>query len=37
MGAVTGVASFEYDHSQTGVAPNDDRAAPVFRFRCFSD
>jgi hypothetical protein len=32
--AVTGVAFFDYDHGQTGVAPNAIELHPVLAFRC---
>jgi hypothetical protein len=31
---VTGVAFFDFDHSQTGVAPNAIELHPVLAFRC---
>ena len=31
---VTGVAFFDYDHGQTGVAPNAIELHPVLRFAC---
>jgi hypothetical protein len=31
---VTGVAFFDYDHGQTGVAPNAIELHPILRFRC---
>jgi len=34
--AVTGVVFFDYDHGQTGVAPNAIELHPVLRFRCLS-
>jgi hypothetical protein len=34
--AVTGVAFFDYDHGQTGVAPNAIELHPVLAFRCLS-
>jgi hypothetical protein len=34
--AVTGVAFFDYDHGQTGVAPNAIELHPVLRFQCLS-
>jgi len=34
--SVTGVAFFDYDHGQTGVAPNAIELHPVLRFRCLS-
>jgi hypothetical protein len=34
--AVTGVAFFDYDHGQTGVAPNAIELHPVLGFRCLS-
>lgn len=34
--AVTGVAFFDYDHGQTGVAPNAIEPHPVLRFQCLS-
>jgi hypothetical protein len=33
---VTGVAFFDYDHGQTGVAPNAIELHPVLGFRCLS-
>jgi hypothetical protein len=32
--AVTGVAFFDYEHGQTGVAPNAIELHPVLRFQC---
>jgi hypothetical protein len=34
--AVTGVAFFDYDHGQTGVAPNAIELHPILAFRCLS-
>jgi hypothetical protein len=34
--AVTGVAFFDYDHGQTGVAPNAIELHPVLGFRCLT-
>lgn len=31
---VTGVAFFDFDHGQTGVAPNAIELHPVLAFRC---
>lgn len=33
---VTGVAFFDFDHGQTGVAPNAIELHPILRFRCLS-
>jgi hypothetical protein len=33
---VTGVAFFDFDHGQTGVAPNEIELHPVLAFRCLS-
>jgi hypothetical protein len=33
---VTGVAFFDFDHGQTGVAPNAIELHPVLAFRCLS-
>jgi hypothetical protein len=33
---VTGVAFFDFNHGQTGVAPNAIELHPVLAFRCFS-
>jgi hypothetical protein len=33
---VTGVAFFDYDHGQTGVAPNAIELHPILRFTCLS-
>ena len=33
---VTGVAFFDYDHGQTGVAPNAIELHPILGFRCLS-
>lgn len=33
---VTGVAFFDFDHGQTGVAPNAIELHPVLGFRCLS-
>jgi hypothetical protein len=33
---VTGVALFDYDHGQTGVAPNAIELHPVLAFRCLA-
>lgn len=33
---VTGVAFFDYDHGQTGVAPNAIELHPILAFRCLS-
>jgi hypothetical protein len=33
---VTGVAFFDFDHGQTGVAPNAIELHPLLRFRCLS-
>ena len=33
---VTGVAFFDYDHGQDGVAPNAIELHPILRFRCLS-
>ncbi len=33
---VTGVAFFDYDHGQTGVAPNAIEMHPILAFRCLS-
>jgi hypothetical protein len=34
--AVIGVAFFDFNHGQTGVAPNAIELHPVLRFRCLS-
>jgi hypothetical protein len=34
--AVTGVAFFDFDHGQTGVAPNAVELHPVLVLRCLS-
>jgi hypothetical protein len=34
--AVTGVAFFDFDHGQTGVAPNAIELHPVLKFQCLS-
>ncbi|HEV8463144.1 MAG TPA: hypothetical protein VGQ38_20825 [Gaiellaceae bacterium] len=34
--AVTGVAFFDFDHGQTGVAPKAIELHPVLAFRCLS-
>jgi hypothetical protein len=34
--SVTGVAFFDFNHGQTGVAPNAIELHPVLRFRCLS-
>jgi len=33
---VTGVAFFDFDHGQTGVAPNAIELHPILSFRCLS-
>jgi hypothetical protein len=33
---VTGVAFFDFDHGQTGVAPNAIELHPMLRFACLS-
>jgi hypothetical protein len=33
---VTGVAFFDFDHGQTGVAPNAIELHPILAFRCLS-
>jgi hypothetical protein len=33
---VTGVAFFDFDHGQTGVAPNAIELHPILNFRCLS-
>jgi hypothetical protein len=33
---VTGVAFFDFDHGQTGVAPNAKELHPILGFRCLS-
>jgi hypothetical protein len=33
---VTGVAFFDFDHGQTGVAPNANELHPVPEFRCLA-
>jgi hypothetical protein len=33
---VTGVAFFDFDHGQTGVAPNAIELHPILGFRCLS-
>jgi len=33
---VTGVAFFDYEHGQTGVAPNAIELHPILGFRCLS-
>ena len=33
---VTGVAFFDYDHGQTGVAPNAIELHPILVFRCLA-
>jgi hypothetical protein len=33
---VTGVAFFDFDHGQTGVAPNAIELDPILGFRCLS-
>jgi hypothetical protein len=33
---VTGVAFFDFDHGQTGVAPNAIELHPILHFRCLS-
>ena len=33
---VTGVAFFDFDHGQTGVAPNAIELHPILRFACLT-
>ena len=33
---VTGVAFFDYEHGQTGVAPNAIELHPILAFRCLT-
>jgi hypothetical protein len=34
---VTGVAFFDFEHGQTGVAPNAIELHPILKFRCFRE